>query len=200
MTNSRKTTAKVELEGPLKRGDTELAALTFRRPDTVAILDLSLVQLGQMNVDELRKLLPRISMDGLIAEEVDTLGGDDMLLIAREISTFMDKPAGAGAEDQDEEPAEQRKMHATAHLTVPITRDGGDLDKIELRRPDAGALRGLSLSEVGQLQVRSLVTLLPRISTDKLTRKDLMKVDFADWMEIAGEVGDFLLPRRLRTA
>ncbi|MFV0625195.1 phage tail assembly protein [Sphingomonas sp. ac-8] len=191
-------TAQVELEAPLKRGDQDLATLTFRRPDTAAILDLSLVQLGQMNVDELRRLLPRISTDGLIEQEVDRIAADDVLLIAREISTFMEKPAAG--DDDEEEPSDTRKMHAVARLAVPIARDGGDLTAINLRRPDTGSLRNLSLSDVGQLQVRALLTLLPRISPDNLTRKDLMKVDFADWMELAGEVGDFLLPRRLRTA
>ncbi|MCC2976234.1 phage tail assembly protein [Sphingomonas sp. PL-96] len=200
MTNARKMTCTVELEGSLKRGDAELTSLTFRRPETPALIDLSLVQLGQMNVDELRKLLPRISADGLIAEEVDKLGADDMLLIAREISTFMDK--GETVERDDDADADApRKMNTTAMLSVPIAREGSTaLDKLELRRPDAGALRNLSLSDVGQLQVRALLTLLPRICTEKLTRKDLLKIDFADWMEIAGEVGDFLLPRRLRTA
>jgi P2 family phage contractile tail tube protein len=137
---------------------------------------------------------------GVIAEEVDKLGADDMLLIAREISTFMDKGETVDRDDDDADADAPRKMHATAMLSVPIAREGGAaLDKLELRRPDAGALRNLSLSDVGQLQVRALLTLLPRICTEKLTRKDLLKIDFADWMEIAGEVGDFLLPRRLRT-
>jgi hypothetical protein len=87
--SERKMLATVDLDHPLKRGDEEMAKLTFRRPNSGELRGLSLVQLGQMNVDEIRKLLPRISMEGLIVEEVDKLDSADIMSIAFELSDFL---------------------------------------------------------------------------------------------------------------
>jgi len=87
--DGRKMLIKVPLEVPIMRGETRLDSITMRRPDSGALRGLSLVQLGQMNVDEIRKLLPRITLEGLIVEEVDRIDPADMMEIAGELGDFL---------------------------------------------------------------------------------------------------------------
>lgn len=180
------------LDKPLKRGDDALATLTFRRPTTVALLDMSLVQIGQADMDAMRVLLVRTSGEGLIAEEVDRIDAADMLDLANEYSAFF---------QVDETDALLVTIEGD-FVTIPLIKplDDGAIASLRLRRPDSGALRGLSLARVGQMHARTLATMLPRISTTPITEAHTHEIDPADWMRIADQVGDFLLPRRLRTA
>jgi len=79
----------VPLETPLKRDAGALEALSFRRPVSGDYRGLSIARLGQLDYDEVRKLLPRISMDGLIVEEVDRIDGADQLEICAELTDFL---------------------------------------------------------------------------------------------------------------
>ena len=79
----------VPLETPLKRDAGELADLRFRRPVSGDYRGLSIARLGQLDYDEVRKLLPRISLDGLIAEEVDRIDGADQLEVCAELADFL---------------------------------------------------------------------------------------------------------------
>ena len=191
----------VVLDKPLDRGDEQMATLTFRRPTTLVLMDMSLIQIGLADMDTLRDLLARTSIDGLIVQEVDQIDGADMLEIAHDVSAFFqvaDHPALDITTDGD---------FVTIPLAKPIERpvlegmpSPNIITRLRLRRPDSGAFRGLSLARMGQMETRSIAALLPRISLDTLTEADTHAIDPVDWMRIANEVGDFLLPRRLRTA
>ena len=50
---------------------------------------MSIAKLGQLDYDELRKVLPRVSLDGLIAEEVDRIELPDMMEIAGAVADFL---------------------------------------------------------------------------------------------------------------
>jgi len=191
-------TIAVTLDKPLTRGEDQLAQLTFRRPTTPVLLDMSLIQIGLADMDSIRALLARTSTDGLIVQEVDRIDGADMLEIAHDIAGFFqvdDSDAPAITIDGD---------IVTIPLVKPIERTVDEeprpIASLRLRRPDSGAFRGLSLARLGQMETRSLAALLPRISLDPIGEAETMAIDPVDWMRIANEVGDFLLPRRLRTA
>jgi hypothetical protein len=79
----------VPLETPIPRDAGDLDKLKFRRPIGGDFRGLSLAKLGQLDYDELRKLMPRISLDGLIIEEVDAMDGADQLELAGAISDFL---------------------------------------------------------------------------------------------------------------
>jgi hypothetical protein len=188
----------VAIDKPLVRGEDLLASLTFRRPTTVVLLDMSLIQLGLADMDTIRMLLARTSTDGLIVQEVDRIDGADMLEIAHDIAAFFQI-------DDDEVPAITIDGDiVTIPLVKPIRLSEDDeaaqITQLRLRRPDSGVFRGLSLARLGQMETRSLAALLPRIALERVREAEIHAIDPVDWMRIANEVGDFLLPRRLRTA
>lgn len=65
--------------------------------------------------------------------------------------------------------------------------------EIMVRKPGSGELRGLKLTELIQLDVASLETLAPRITTPIIMKGAIL--DPADLMQFGGEVMDFLLPK-----
>lgn len=83
-------------------------------------------------------------------------------------------------------------------LDTPITRKGGDVTTITLRKPKAGELRGLSLTDILQMDVNALGKLLPRISDPMLTEAEVQAMDPADLVQLGGEVAGFLVPRRMK--
>lgn len=90
MTDPNATTlTTITLEAPLKRGESEIAEVQLRRPNSGELRGLSLVQLAQMNVDEIRKLLPRITVPPLTAPEVDQLDPADLMEVAGAVGDFL---------------------------------------------------------------------------------------------------------------
>lgn len=79
----------IVLDTPLKRGEQEIVELTLRKPSSGELRGLSLVRVGQMDVDEIRKLIPRISSPVLIDAEVDQLDVADLMEVAAAIGNFL---------------------------------------------------------------------------------------------------------------
>lgn len=77
-------------------------------------------------------------------------------------------------------------------LDEPISRGGEQIKKITLRRPKSGALRGLSLVNVANMEVSTLIKLLPRISDPALTEHDINNMDPSDLTALGVEVASFL--------
>lgn len=88
----------------------------------------------------------------------------------------------------------------TVALDTPIVRGENTVSSIQIRKPDSGVLRGLSLVDLGQLKVDSLIKLLPRISIPPLMEQEVARMDPADLLAIGAEVGGFLLQKAARTA
>jgi len=86
----------------------------------------------------------------------------------------------------------------TIELDSPIARGDTAIGQVEIRKPSAGELRGLSLASVLQMEVDSLVRLLPRITSPALTEADVRKMDPADLVQAGTEVAGFLLTKRAR--
>ena len=86
----------VPLETPLRRGKAELAELQFRRPKAGDLRGISIAKLGQLDYDEVRTLAPRISLNGLIAQEVDEIDTADLIEMSLAFADFLQTRARKG--------------------------------------------------------------------------------------------------------
>lgn len=77
-------------------------------------------------------------------------------------------------------------------LDRPLQRAGQTIASLQLRKPTAGELRGLSLVAVLQMEVDALATLLPRISTPTVHKPEVMAMDPADLLACGIVVAGFL--------
>lgn len=78
------------------------------------------------------------------------------------------------------------------NLDRPIQRPGQTIDALQLRKPSAGELRGLSLVAVLQMDVDALAALLPRISTPTIHKAEALTMDPADLLACGIVVAGFL--------
>lgn len=86
----------------------------------------------------------------------------------------------------------------TVTLDTPIIKGDTSIDTLQLRKPRAGEMRGLSMVDVGQLKIDALIKLVPRISVPTITEADVANLDPADLLAIGTEIGGFLLQRSHR--
>lgn len=85
----------------------------------------------------------------------------------------------------------------TVTLDQPIQRGEQTITEIALRKPMSGELRGLSLADLLNLDVNSLIKLLPRISQPTLTEQEIGRMAPADLSQLGAKVSGFLLPKAL---
>lgn len=76
-------------------------------------------------------------------------------------------------------------------LDQPIARGKETIDKVTLRRPAAGELRGVSLMDLAQLDVAALQRVLPRISQPTLTEPDIAGMHPGDLLALGAELAGF---------
>lgn len=88
----------------------------------------------------------------------------------------------------------------TVQLDTPIQRSAGAVETIVVRKPNAGALRGISLAELLQLNVSALVTVLPRVTEPTLLKQEVEAMDPADLVALGTAVAGFLLPKAQRAS
>ncbi|WP_211482480.1 phage tail assembly protein [Collimonas sp. OK607] len=86
-------------------------------------------------------------------------------------------------------------MYKTVPLDEPLTRGDTLITEVQIRKPVAGELRGVSLMDLGNLDVVALQRVLPRITLPTLTPHDVAKLDLADLMSLGAEVAVFLLKK-----
>lgn len=84
----------------------------------------------------------------------------------------------------------------TITLDTPIKRGDTEITSIEIRKPDAGALRGISLRALMNFETDALITVLPRVTTPALTSHEVMLMDPADLLDAGSEIATFLLKKR----
>lgn len=87
----------------------------------------------------------------------------------------------------------------TVVLDTPIRRGTTSIDSITLRKPNSGELRGVSLAELLQMDVNSLVKVVPRISSPTLTAIEVTSMDPADLFALGTKVCGFLLQKSMKT-
>lgn len=91
-------------------------------------------------------------------------------------------------------------MTTPIELESPIQRGSSVVSSITLRKPDAGTLRGLLLSDLLRMEAGAVAGLLPRITEPPLLAHEVARMDAADLMACAVEISNFLLPRSLKPA
>lgn len=80
-------------------------------------------------------------------------------------------------------------------LDEPVVRGSQKITSIQLRKPRAGELRGVSLQALAELDVTALQRLLPRITIPPLTTNEVADLDLADITAMGVKVGTFLLKK-----
>ena len=92
-------------------------------------------------------------------------------------------------------PAQAVSNYTRVTLSEPILRGEQKIETLNLRKPKAGELRGLSLSDVITSDITALLTLIPRISEPSLTSVDVDALDPADLVEIGGAIRGFFMTK-----
>jgi len=87
----------------------------------------------------------------------------------------------------------------TVTLDTPIRRGTNSIDSITLRKPNSGELRGVSLAELLQMDVNSLIKVVPRISSPSLTAIEVTSMDPADLVAVSLKITNFLLQKSAKT-
>lgn len=86
-------------------------------------------------------------------------------------------------------------MNTTITLDTPIKQGETEITTIVLRKPAAGELRGVTLTDLLQMDVAALTRVLPRISSPTLTEANVSAMDPADLTQCGSAVAGFLLPK-----
>lgn len=94
--------------------------------------------------------------------------------------------------------ATKRDGVETITLDTPLKRGGKEVAEITVRKPTAGELRGLALTDVLQMDVNTLTKLLPRITQPTLHADEIKSMDPADLLQLGGAAAGFLLTREQR--
>jgi len=87
------------------------------------------------------------------------------------------------------------QTQAVIILDEPIKRGDSLITELTVRKPKAGALRGVSLIDLANLSVTALQVVLPRITEPTLTAHDIANMDPADLLAVGAEVGAFLVSK-----
>ncbi|WLE59286.1 phage tail assembly protein [Burkholderia plantarii] len=84
-------------------------------------------------------------------------------------------------------------------LDTPITRGDQTITRITLRKPKSGELRGVSLSDLVNLDIAALSKVLPRVATPTLIDADVYNLDPADLVMLGGIFAGFLMPKAVKS-
>lgn len=79
----------IPLERPIRRGEQTIESVKIRKPNSGELRGANLLDLGQMNVDALMKVLPRVTQPPLFQTECDGLDPADLMSMAVEVSAFL---------------------------------------------------------------------------------------------------------------
>lgn len=77
-------------------------------------------------------------------------------------------------------------------LETPLVRGETSIKTVEIRKPNVGTLRGLSLQSVLQWDVTTMTKLLPRITSPALSEAEINSMDIPDFTELNLAVTGFL--------
>ncbi|MBI2306105.1 MAG: phage tail assembly protein [Rhodocyclales bacterium] len=82
-------TTVVTLDTPIKRGDTQIASVTVRKPLGGALRGASTRRLLDMETDDLVTVLPRITDPVLTAADIHQMDGADLLQLGGAVAGFL---------------------------------------------------------------------------------------------------------------
>ena len=73
--------------------------------------------------------------------------------------------------------------------------------EIQVRRPGAGELRGIDISAtISRCDYAQTEKIAPRITMPMLHKEHIAVMDPADFVQLGGEIVDFLLPKAVKQA
>lgn len=81
-------------------------------------------------------------------------------------------------------------------LETPIKRGESEIAAIEIRKPMAGSLRGVSLRALLDFETDAIIKVLPRISEPPLTEAECGRLDPADLVQSGAAIAYFLVSKR----
>ncbi|EPY9203649.1 phage tail assembly protein [Morganella morganii] len=84
-----KISAVVELDEPIKRGETEITRVTVRKPKSGELRGVRLQVLMEMNVNSMTEILPRITDPSLTKPEIGAMPPGDLLNMSIEVVNFL---------------------------------------------------------------------------------------------------------------
>lgn len=90
---------------------------------------------------------------------------------------------------------ETPRNEATVTLDAPVVRGTTTIEQVVVRKPNSGALRGTRLQALMDMDVESMITVIPRVTTPALTRAEVMLMEPGDLLQLSIEVVSFLLPK-----
>lgn len=79
----------IELDTPIQRGEQSVESVTLRKPISGELRGVSLIELMQMDVQALRKVLPRISSPSLTDHEIGRMDPADLVQCGIAVSGFL---------------------------------------------------------------------------------------------------------------
>lgn len=80
-------------------------------------------------------------------------------------------------------------------LQEPIARGDQLIEKIHVRKPKSGELRGISLSDVMTANTDAIMQVLPRVTEPFLTKHDMDNLDPADLLQCGMALVSFFVPK-----
>ncbi|MGR3501616.1 phage tail assembly protein [Pseudaestuariivita sp.] len=102
-------------------------------------------------------------------------------------------------EDTEAMSAEDRLLSGQLTLINAVEIDGKPVKHIQLRKPKAGDMRGLKMTNILQMDVSAMITLIPRISTPALTPQQVDQMEVMDFTILcSGVLAFFVGPDQVR--
>lgn len=89
---------------------------------------------------------------------------------------------------------------ATVTLDYPFKSAGVLIETVQVRQPQSGEMRGISLTQLAINDVDSIIKVLPRITTPAIYPADAERMDLADLLFMGRVIQAFLLGKKQRTA
>ncbi|MGE4323543.1 MAG: phage tail assembly protein [Sphingobium sp.] len=96
--------------------------------------------------------------------------------------------------------SEPKNRFETVTLSEPILRGDTRIERITLRKPKGGELRGLSLQDIITTDIGAIMEIIPRISDPILIRDEVEQLEAADLAEIGGVIRGFFMTAAERKA
>lgn len=88
----------------------------------------------------------------------------------------------------------------TVELDNPILRGEQTINTLTIRKPKTGALRGLALTKVLELDVDTLAKLIPRVTSPVVVEHEINQLDLSDFTKVATAVVGFFANTAERAA
>lgn len=89
--------------------------------------------------------------------------------------------------------SENKNRFETVTLGTPIVRGETTIEKLTLRKPKGGELRGLTLQDILQTDIATIITLVQRISDPILIKDEADNLEADDLAEIGGVIRGFFM-------